>query len=99
MKMSSEVKNTMVWPQVGAIDVESNYDLLVSSGKYKNDWLDDCFTIYVPKDPKKHCIAYHLVSGTIRVVGPGVDFCTDYIDVACHFLTCETLDGLYTIIE
>lgn len=96
MKVNYEVSNNMVWCQVGKIDVESNYDELVASGKYETEWLDECSTIYVPKNDKIPYIAYHFYSGTIRVIGAELDICTDCFDVVGHLLTYGNLNELYT---
>lgn len=95
MQVTYEVSNNLVWCQVGKIDVESNYDELVTSGKYKTEWLDDCHTIYVPKNDEIPYIAYHFYSGTIRVIGCEMNMSTDYFDVVGHLLTNGNLTGLY----
>lgn len=91
-----EVRNQMTWCQVGRIDVEESYDELVCSGEYETEWLEDCHSIYVPKNSKIPYVAYHFYSGTIRVVGGELDICTDCFDVAGSLLTFGNLENLYT---
>ena len=62
------------------------YELLKSTGEYDNDLLDSSMSVFIPNDYECPYIVYHLISGSYRVIGAKLDYCTDNFDEVEHYL-------------
>ena len=62
------------------------YDQFMDSGLYDNELLESSMSVYVPWDPECPYMIYHLISGSYRVIGAKLDYCTNNFDEVEHYL-------------
>ena len=62
------------------------YDQLNDSGLYDNELLESSMSVFIPNDIECPYIVYHLISGSYRVIGAKLDYCTDNFDEVEHYL-------------
>ena len=61
-------------------------ETLKSTNEYDNELLESSMSVFIPNDIKCPYIVYHLISGSYRVIGAKLDYCTDNFDEVEHYL-------------